>query len=64
MEISNLDVNRLSGMSRVEQAWVIETAERKLDELERRLSDDFESLRTIESMRRQIVEIQRQLYGC
>lgn len=64
MEISNLDVNRLSGMSRVEQAWMIETAERKLDELERRLSDDFESLRTIESMRRQIVEIQRQLYGC
>ena len=64
MEISNLDVNRLSGMSRVEQAWMIETAERKLDELERRLSDDFESLRTIESMRRQIVEVQRQLYGC
>ena len=64
MEISNLDVNRLSGMSRVEQAWMIETAERKLDELERRLSDDSESLRTIESMRRQIVEIQRQRYGC
>ena len=64
MEISNLDVNRLSGMSRVEQAWMIETAERKLDELERSLSDDSESLRTIESMRRQIVEIQRQLYGC
>lgn len=64
MEISNLDVNRLSGMSRVEQAWMIETAERKLDELERRLSDDSESLRTIESMRRQIVEVQRQLYGC
>ena len=64
MEISNLDVNRLSGMSKVEQAWMIETAERKLDELERRLSADSESLRTIESMRRQIVEIQRQLYGC
>ena len=63
MEIADLDVDQLGGMSTVEQAWIIETAERQVDELERHLAEDSDSVRTIERMRRHILEVQCKLYG-
>lgn len=65
MELAELDINidQLSGLSVTEQAWRIESAERELDELERRVANNADMCKRIGRMRDHIVEIQRQLYG-
>lgn len=66
MEIAELgiDVEQLAGLSVTEQAWRIESAERELDALERRATNDADTSQHIGRMRQHILDIQKQLYGC